>query len=160
MGAKTKKKPGSNSIAQNKKARHDFLLSERFEAGVALVGWEVKALRAGKVQLVDSYVLLKNGEIWLLGAQIEPLNTASTHVVPDPKRTRKLLLNAREIGKIRQATERDGFTCVATALYWKKHLVKCEIAIAKGKKDHDKRASQKDKDWKREQQRTVRTTNR
>lgn len=159
MGKKTKK-AGSNTIAQNKKARHDFIIQEEFEAGVVLNGWEVKSLRMGKVQLVDSYVLLKGGEVFLLGAQIEPLNTASTHVETDPKRTRKLLLNQREIAKLHAATERDGFTCVATALYWKKHLVKCKISIAKGKKAHDKRADEKERDWSREKQRVVRTTNR
>lgn len=160
MNKKAKKSDSSRTIALNKKARHDFMLEERFEAGVALAGWEVKALRAGRVQLVDSYVLLKDGEVWLLGAQIEPLQNASTHVTPDPKRTRKLLLNRREIAKILKATEREGFTCVATALYWKKHLIKCEIAIAKGKKAYDKRATEKERDWNREKQRLVRASNR
>ena len=157
--SKKSKKP-SNNIAQNKKARHEYAIEERFEAGIVLLGWEVKALRAGKAQLVDSYVLLKDGEVWLLGAQIEPLQTASTHVETDPKRTRKLLLNTREIARIRNATERDGYTCIATSLFWKKHLVKCEIAIGKGKKAHDKRASEKQRDWNREKQRLVRNTNR
>ncbi len=155
-----KPKKVSNTIALNKTAKHDFALEERFEAGVVLTGWEVKALRAGRVQLVDSYVMLKGGEVWLLGANIEPLNTASTHVETDPKRTRKLLLNAREIARLKAATEREGSTCVATALYWKKHLVKCEISIAKGKKAFDKRASEKEADWNREKQRVVRSTNR
>ncbi|MEM8501355.1 MAG: SsrA-binding protein SmpB [Pseudomonadota bacterium] len=157
--SKKSKKP-SNNIAQNKKARHEYAIEERFEAGMVLTGWEVKALRAGKAQLVDSYVLLKNGEVWLLGAQIEPLQTASSHVETDPKRTRKLLLNSREIARIKNATERDGYTCIATSLFWKKHLVKCEIAIGKGKKAHDKRAADKQRDWNREKQRVVRTTNR
>lgn len=157
--SKKSKKP-SNNIAQNKKARHEYAIEERFEAGLVLTGWEVKALRAGKAQLVDSYVLLKDGEVWLLGAQIEPLQTASSHVETDPKRTRKLLLNSREIARIKNATERDGYTCIATSLFWKKHLVKCEIAIGKGKKAHDKRAADKQRDWNREKQRVVRTTNR
>ncbi len=157
--SKKSKKP-SNNIAQNKKARHEYAIEERFEAGLVLHGWEVKALRAGKAQLVDSYVLIKNGEVWLLGAQIEPLQTASSHVETDPKRTRKLLLNSREIARIKNATERDGYTCIATSLFWKKHLVKCEIAIGKGKKAHDKRAADKQRDWNREKQRVVRTTNR
>lgn len=157
--SKKSKKP-SNNIAQNKKARHEYAIEERFEAGLVLHGWEVKALRAGKAQLVDSYVLIKNGEVWLLGAQIEPLQTASSHVETDPKRTRKLLLNSREIARIKNATERDGYTCIATSLFWKKHLVKCEIAIGKGKKAHDKRAADKQRDWDREKQRVVRTTNR
>lgn len=157
--SKKSKKP-SNNIAQNKKARHEYAIEERFEAGLVLHGWEVKALRAGKAQLVDSYVLLKDGEVWLLGAQIEPLQTASSHVETDPKRTRKLLLHSREIARIKNATERDGYTCIATSLYWKKHLVKCEIAIGKGKKAHDKRAADKQRDWNREKQRLVRDTNR
>ena len=155
-----KPKKVNTTIAQNKRTRHDFALDERFEAGLVLTGWEVKSLRAGKVQLVDSYVLLKDGEVLLLGAQIEPLQSASTHVEVEPKRTRKLLLHEREIAKILKATERDGYTCVATSLYWKKHLVKCEIAIARGKKAFDKRASEKERDWTREKQRTVRTDNR
>lgn len=154
----SKKKPKSISttIALNKKAKHEFSLDTKFEAGVQLEGWEVKSLRAGKGQLVDAYVLLQNGEAYLLGAHIEPLDSASTHVFPEPKRTRKLLLNRRELGKLFAATSREGYTCVATALYWKKHLVKCEIALAKGKKTHDKRASDKERDWNREKQRAVR----
>ena len=135
-------------------------MDDRFEAGVQLQGWEVKSLRAGKVQLVDSYVLLKSGEAWLLGAHIEPLSSASTHVDVDPKRTRKLLLNRRELAQLFSATQQKGYTCIATALYWKRHLVKCEIALAKGKQAHDKRASEKDRDWNREKQRLVRSTNR
>ncbi len=158
--SKKKKKDNSNTIARNKKASHDFALADRFEAGVVLMGWEVKALRAGKGQLVDSYVLLKSGEAWLLGAHIEPLDSASTHVDTDAKRSRKLLLSKREIGKLFDATTKEGNTCVATSLYWKKHLVKCEIAIARGKKDIDKRASEKERDWNREKQRLVRSTNR
>lgn len=158
--SKKKKHVNDNTIARNKKASHDFALTDRFEAGVVLTGWEVKALRAGKGQLVDAYVLLKDGEAWLLGAHIEPLNSASTHVETEAKRTRKLLLNQREIGKLFDATTKEGATCVATSLYWKKHLVKCEIAIAKGKKDIDKRASEKERDWSREKQRLVRSTNR
>ncbi|MGI9288894.1 MAG: SsrA-binding protein SmpB [Pseudomonadales bacterium] len=155
-----KKSPSGNTIALNKKSKHEFHLDDRFEAGLQLHGWEVKSLRAGKVQLVDSYVLLKNGEAWLLGAHIEPLTSASTHVDVDPKRTRKLLLKRRELGQLFNATQQKGYTCVATALYWKRHLVKCEIALAKGKQAHDKRASEKDRDWNREKQRLVRATNR
>ncbi len=155
-----KKSPSSNTIALNKKSRHEFHMDDRFEAGVQLQGWEVKSLRAGKVQLVDSYVLLKSGEAWLLGAHIEPLSSASTHVDVDPKRTRKLLLNRRELAQLFSATQQKGYTCIATALYWKRHLVKCEIALAKGKQAHDKRASEKDRDWNREKQRLVRSTNR
>lgn len=158
--SKKKKPDNRNTIARNKKASHDFALGERFEAGVVLTGWEVKALRAGNGQLVDSYVLLHKGEAWLRGAHIEPLGSASTHVDTDAKRSRKLLLNKRELGKLFDSANKEGSTCVATSLYWKKHLVKCEIAIAKGKKDIDKRAAQKERDWNREKQRLVRSTHR
>ncbi len=147
--ANTKKKKGnqSNTIALNKKARHDYFIEERFEAGLALTGWEVKALRAGKGQMTDSYVIFKNAEAWLLGAQIQPLPEACTHFVTDPLRTRKLLLNRREISRLQRAIEQKGYTVVATALYWKRHMVKCEIALAKGKQQHDKRATEKERDW-------------
>ena len=157
--AKKKPKTPDNTIAQNKKARHDYHIEDRFEAGIALMGWEVKSIRAGKCQLVDSYVLLKDGEAWLLGSHIEPLNSASTHVVADPTRTRKLLLNRRELGRLFGATQREGYTCVALSMYWKKHLIKVEIGIAKGKKDYDKRATEKDRDWNRQKQRIVRQHN-
>ena len=152
-------KTSSNIIAQNKRARHDYSLSDKYEAGLVLTGWEVKSLRAGKGQLVDSYVFLKDGEAWLLGAHIEPLQTASTHVVAEPTRYRKLLLNERELGKLFAATQQEGYTCVALSLYWKKHLIKCEIALGKGKKDHDKRHSEKDRDWDRQKQRIARQHN-
>jgi SsrA-binding protein len=151
--AKKKKPNTGTTIAQNKRARFDFELEERFEAGIALLGWEVKSLRAGKAQLVDSYVLFKNGEAWLFGAQIMPLPSASTHFVTDPIRTRKLLLKQREISRLQEAAEQKGYTVVATALYWKGHLVKCEIALAKGKQLHDKRETEKERDWAREKQR-------
>jgi len=150
-----KKKPTSNTIALNKRARHDYELSDRFEAGLALQGWEVKSLREGKVQLVDTYVLIKNGEAFLLGAHITPLQSASTHVVADPTRTRKLLLHKKEIARIFAATQQKGYTCIATALYWKNNRVKCEIALAKGKHLHDKRADEKARDWNREKQRLM-----
>ena len=133
--AKKKPKQPSNTIAQNKRARHDFELTDKFEAGIALQGWEVKSLRMGKGQLTDSHVFLKNGEAFLLNFHIEPLNTASTHYVTEPTRQRKLLLHNKEIAKLFQSTEQKGYTCVCTAVYWKKHLVKCEIALAKGKKN-------------------------
>ena len=155
-----KKKPNSNTIAQNKKARHDFFIQEKFEAGIALSGWEVKSLRAGKGQLTDSYVIFKNGEAWLFGSQIQPLPQASTHFVTDAQRTRKLLLNRRELNKLSEATEQKGHTIVATALYWKRHLVKCEVAIAKGKQQHDKRQTEKERDWQKEKQRALRAHNR
>ena len=144
------------SIAENRRARFDYFIEERFEAGMALEGWEVKALRAGRAQLVDSYVLLKNGEAWLLGARIEPLPSASTHFVTSPDRTRKLLLNQRELARLFEGVQQEGHTAICTALYWKRHLVKCEIALAKGKKQHDKRETEKDRDWKREQGRLLR----
>ncbi len=153
--SKKKSKTPSNNIAQNKKARHDYHLEEKFEAGVALHGWEVKSLRMGKVQITDTYVLMKDGEAWLLGANITPLNTASTHFVTDPTRTRKLLLNKRELAKLLTATQQDGHTCVCTALYWKNHLVKAAISIAKGKQQHDKRDTEKERDWNRQKQRIM-----
>jgi len=155
MAKKKSKGIGSNTIALNKKARFEYHLEDRFEAGIALQGWEVKALRAGRVQFSDSYVLLKDGEAFLFGTLITPLPTASTHVRADPTRTRRLLLQRREIGRLIGARERQGFTIIPTALYWKKRHVKLEIALAKGKKLHDKRAAEKDRDWKREQARTL-----
>ena len=151
-----KKKTPSNVIAQNKRASFDYSLLETFEAGVALTGWEVKSLRMGKVQLTDSYVLIKNGEAFLLGAMITPLETASTHFVTDPTRTRKLLLNKKELAKILEAISAKGLTCVCTRLYWKGHLVKAKIALAKGKQSHDKRDVERDRDWNRQKQRIVR----
>lgn len=153
---KKKKKllPGS-IIAQNKKARHDYHLVDNVEAGLVLQGWEVKSLRAGKAQLTDSYVFLKNGEAFLIGAHISPLNTVSTHYVTDPTRTRKLLLHGKELSKLFNNVNQKGYTCVATALYWKNHLVKCEISLAKGKQAHDKRETEKDRDWKRQKERLM-----
>ena len=154
--SKKKKSTNSNTIAQNKKSRHEYELEEHFEAGVVLEGWEVKSLRAGKCQLVDAYVIMQNGEAYLVGAHITPLDTASTHIHPAPGRARKLLLNKRELSKILQATEAKGKTCVCTNMYWKKHLVKVDIALAVGKKSHDKRATEKERDWNREKQRVLR----
>lgn len=151
-----KKKPGSNTIVVNKRARHDYQFSDKFEAGLVLQGWEVKSLREGKVQLTDSYVLLKDGEAWLLGANIQPLSTASTHFVTDPGRTRKLLLSQKEIDRLQSAVQQKGHTCICTALYWKRHLVKCEIALARGKAEHDKRQADKERDWQRQKQRLLR----
>ncbi|UTW46540.1 SsrA-binding protein SmpB [bacterium SCSIO 12696] len=158
MAKKATKKPQNTggTIALNKRARHDYHLTDKFEAGISLLGWEVKSMRAGKVQLTDTYVLLQNGEAWLIGANVTPLQSTSTHYVTEPDRTRKLLLNRRELAKIFQAVQQKGYTCVATALYWKKHLVKCEIALAKGKADHDKRETEKRRDWDREKQRLLR----
>jgi len=162
MHSMSKKKPKvpSNTIAQNKKARHDYFIEEDFEAGLALQGWEVKSLREGKVQITDAYVLLKNDEAWLLGVTINPLNTTSTHYVADPTRTRKLLLNRKELAKIQTAVSQKGFACVCTGLYWKNHLVKCKIALAKGKDKADKRESQKEHDWNLDKRRILRQQNR
>ncbi|GAB2188683.1 SsrA-binding protein SmpB [Sessilibacter sp. MAH2] len=151
-----KKKSGSNTIAQNRRARFDFHIEEKFEAGLALQGWEVKSLREGKGQLTDSYVIFKNDEAWLLGSQIQPLLSASTHFVTDPSRTRKLLMHRKEISKLQEATEQKGHTIVALSLYWKHHMVKCEVAIAKGKKMHDKRDTEKQRDWDRQKSRVLR----
>jgi len=154
MADKNAKAP-SSTITLNKKAKHDYFIEDRFEAGLVLEGWEVKSLRAGRVQLRDAYILLKNGEAWLLGALITPLPTASTHIQPDAQRTRKLLLHADELSKLIGAVERKGYTLVATALYWKKGRAKVEIGLAKGKKAHDKRATEKERDWQREQHRVL-----
>lgn len=156
MTKKPKKTQTDASIAQNKRARHDYHLVEKIEAGLALQGWEVKSLRAGNAQLTESFVFLKNGEAFLIGAHIAPLNTVSTHYVTEPTRTRKLLLHEKELSKLFNAVNQKGYTCVATALYWKGHLVKCEIALAKGKQAHDKRESEKDRDWKRQKERIMR----
>lgn len=150
---------GGGTIALNKRARYEYSLEDRFEAGLALQGWEVKALRAGRISLVESYALIKNGEIYLFGAQIPPLISASSHVVADDRRTRKLLLHRHEIDKLIGAVERDGYTLVPTAMYWKKNKVKLEIALAKGKQSHDKRATIKERDWARDKQRVMRRHN-
>ena len=146
-----------NTIILNKKARHDYFLEEKYEAGIALEGWEVKSLRAGKVQIRDSYILLKDAEAFLFGALITPLPTASTHINPDPQRTRKLLLHRREINKLIGHVERKGYAVVPTAMYWKKGRVKIEIALARGKQAHDKRQAERDRDWQREKQRIMKS---
>lgn len=156
--SKKDKKSESNTIVLNKKARHDFTLGDRFEAGIILQGWEAKSLRAKKVQIRDSYVFIKNNEAWLSSMVITPLETASTHIHPEPQRMRKLLLHRDEITKLISAVERKGYTLVATAMYWKKGRAKLEIALAKGKKEHDKRASEKDRDWKREKARMLKSS--
>ncbi len=153
--ARKKPKKSSNTIVSNKKARHDYFIEDNYEAGVVLEGWEVKSLREGKVQLVDSYVLLKNGEAFLLGSLITPLLSASTHITPDPTRTRKLLLHKDQISKLAALVDRKGYAVIALSLYWKRGRVKADIGIAKGKKDYDKRAVQKDRDWKRDKQRIL-----
>ncbi|GIX31824.1 MAG: SsrA-binding protein [Porticoccaceae bacterium] len=156
MAKKSGKKTGGGTIAQNRRAFHDYFLEERLEAGLCLEGWEVKALREGKGNLSDSYVYFKDGEAWLLNARITPLSSASSHVAAEPTRSRKLLLSRREIDRLAGAVHQKGYTCVALSLYWKKHLVKCEIALARGKATHDKREAIKERDWQRQKQRLVR----
>lgn len=155
--AKNKDKKNTNSaqIVRNKKATFDFFIEERFEAGIVLQGWEVKSLRAGKVNVTDSYVFIKNGEVWLTGLHITPLQTASTHVTPEPQRYKKLLLNASEISKLIGATEAKGYTLVALSLYWKAGKAKVELGLARGKKDHDKRQTTKDREWNINKQRIM-----
>jgi SsrA-binding protein len=148
-------KPGRKTIAVNKRARFEFHIEERLEAGIALEGWEVKALRAGRVQFADSYVLLRDNEAFLFGCTINPLSTASTHIQPDPLRTRKLLLHRREIDRLTGAVERKGYSVVPTAMYWSAGKVKVEIGMARGKRQHDKRKTQKDRDWERQKARIM-----
>jgi len=154
---KNSKKAPSNTIALNKKARFNYHIEDRIEAGIALEGWEVKSLREGKVQIGDGYVLLKDGEAFLLGGLITPMLSASSHVETDPRRTRKLLLHKQEISRLVGAVERKGFTIVATAMYWKRGRAKVELGLAKGKKQHDKRATEKARDWDREKSRILKS---
>ncbi|HZV39070.1 MAG TPA: SsrA-binding protein SmpB [Pseudoxanthomonas sp.] len=151
---------GTGTIALNKRARHDYHLEQRYEAGMALQGWELKAIRAGRANIGESYAVVRKGEIFLFGAQITPLIQASTHVVADDRRTRKLLLHKREIDVLVGKVERDGYTLIPTALYWKGSKVKAELALAKGKQAHDKREASKERDWQREKQRVMRRHNR
>lgn len=145
---KKKAKPASNTIALNKRARHDYFIEEEIEAGLSLQGWEVKSMRAGKANISDSYIIFNQGEAYLFGATIQPLSVASTHIVCDPTRTRKLLLNQKELSSLFGKANRDGFTIVALALYWKGPWAKVKIGLAKGKKLHDKREDIKDREWK------------
>jgi len=155
------KKPETQSrIADNKKAAFNYFFEERFEAGIVLHGWEVKALRSGKVQLTDGYVIVKDGELFLLGCQINPLKSASTHVTPDSVRTKKLLLHKEEIRRLTGKVEQKGYTLVPLNLHWKAGKVKCEIALAKGKAEHDKRDTIKDREGKREVERAMKSRNR
>ncbi|MCZ6517967.1 MAG: SsrA-binding protein SmpB [Gammaproteobacteria bacterium] len=154
----SKKSPteaAGRTIADNRKARHDYFIEEDFEAGLSLEGWEVKSLRAGRANIKESYALVKDGEAWLLGAHISPLVSASTHVNPDPVRTRKLLLHRRQIDRLTGAVERRGYTLVPLSLYWNRGKVKLKLGLAKGKKQHDKRAVEKDRDWQRQRQRLL-----
>jgi len=158
MASKKKsKKTPSATIALNKKVRYDYHIEDRLEAGIALEGWEVKSLRAGQIQLGDGYVLLKDGEAFLFGALITPLLSASSHIEVDPRRTRKLLLHRQEIARLIGAVDRKGYTIVATAMYWKRGRAKVELGMAKGKKQHDKRATEKARDWDREKHRILKS---
>ena len=143
-------------IAENRRARHEYFIEERYEAGLELQGWEVKAMRANRAQLAEAYVYLRNGEAFLFGAHILPLNTASTHVVADPTRTRRLLLNRAELDHLVGAVEREGYTLVPLDLHWVRGRAKLRIGLAKGKKQHDKRATEKDRDWQRDRMRLMR----
>jgi len=159
MTGKKNKQTPQNRIAVNKKARFDFLIEENFEAGLALQGWEVKSLRAGRVQISESYVLLRDGEAWLFGSHIAPLLSASTHIRPDSSRTRKLLLHRSELRKLIGAVERKGYALVPLVMYWKRGRAKLEIGLGKGKKTYDKRATEKARDWQRDKQRIMRRGN-
>ncbi len=150
-----KNKQGSNTIAVNRQASHDYFIEERFEAGLVLQGWEVKSLREGRVQLKESYVFIKRGEAWISGAHISPLASASTHVNPEAVRIRKLLLHRYELNKLIGFVERKGYTLIPLSMYWKNGRAKLEIGLGKGKKLHDKRASAKDRDWQREKARVM-----
>ena len=145
------------SIVQNRKATHDYFVEERYEAGVALEGWEVKAVRAGRAQIAEAYVLVKDDALWLIGAHISPLPTASTHIHPDPVRTRKLLMHAEEIRRLIGKVERAGYTLVPLDLHYRKGRIKAEIALARGKLQHDKRAAEREREWNREKQRVLRS---
>ncbi|MEJ1298918.1 MAG: SsrA-binding protein SmpB [Candidatus Sedimenticola sp. (ex Thyasira tokunagai)] len=157
MAKKSKKKAGhgGSTIALNKKAKHEYFIQDRFEAGIALEGWEVKSLRDKRVQLAESYIYIKGNEAFLLGCLITPMPTASTHIKPEPTRTRKLLLHRQELDRLIGNVERKGFTLIPTAMYWKNGRAKVEIGLAKGKQLHDKRATEKDQDWQRDKQRIL-----
>lgn len=152
----TKNPAGTSNIAQNRRARHDYFLEDKFEAGIVLEGWEVKSLRDGRLQLNESYIAIDKREAWLHGAHISPLLSASTHIHPENIRRRKLLLNRAELNRLIAAVDRKGYTIVPVAMYWKKGRAKLEIALAKGKQQHDKRAASKDQDWAREKARVFR----
>lgn len=159
--AKDKGKGGAGgTIAQNKRARHEYHLEENFEAGLSLQGWELKSIRAGRANITDAYAVVLHGEIYLIGAQIVPLISASTHVVAEERRSRKLLLHRREIDTLIGRVQRDGYTVIPTSLYWKGNKVKAGLSLAKGKQSHDKREASKERDWEREKQRVMRRHNR
>lgn len=145
----------SSKIAVNRRARHEYFIEDSFEAGIELQGWEVKSLRAGRVQMNESYAFVRDGQLWLFGAHISPLASASTHVKPDPTRTRRLLLHRSEINRLIGAVERKGYALVPLSLYWKRGRAKLELGLAKGKKQHDKRASEKEREWSRDRERLL-----
>jgi len=154
---KSKGKAAERYVAENRKARYDYFIEDRYEAGLALQGWEVKSFRAGRANLTEAYVYLRNGEAFLIGAHVTPLNTASTHVQADPTRTRKLLLNRSQLDQLLGAVERRGYTIVPLEIHWKAGRAKLTIGLAKGKKQHDKRATEKDRDWQREKARALKS---
>ncbi len=159
-GSKTQKSPNKSehmpsNISKNRKATHDYSIEAKYEAGIVLEGWEVKSIRAARVQLRDSHIIVKKGEVFMIGCLITPLQTVSTHYIPDPNRTRKLLLSRREINKLMGRVQQEGYTIVPLNLYWKNNKVKVEIALAKGKKMYDKRAAEKEKEWGRDHQRAM-----
>ncbi len=160
MAKKTDKDEHQGTIALNKRARYEYRFDERVEAGLALHGWEVKSLRAGRVNITDGYAMIKNNEIFLFGAQIMPLLSASTHIHPDERRTRKLLLHREEIDRLVGQVERKGYTLIPTAMYWKNNRVKLEVGLAQGKKEHDKRDAVKDREWQIEKARVMNAKNR
>ncbi|MGR5175957.1 SsrA-binding protein SmpB [Vibrio parahaemolyticus] len=153
----SKKKAGSNTIALNKKARHEYHIEDEIEAGIELQGWEVKSLRQGKANIAESYVFIRDGQAYISGMSITPLNQASTHVVAEPTRVRKLLMHRRELDRLIGSVNRDGMTLVATALYWSRSWAKLKVGVAKGKKLHDKRADLKEKDWARDKARIMKS---
>ncbi len=160
MTKKKAHKPGSATIAMNKRARHEYFIEEEFEAGLSLQGWEVKSLRAGKANISESYIMLRDGEAFLFGATFQALIGASTHVVCDPTRTHKLLLKERELATLFAKANRDGYTIVALSLYWKNAWAKLKIGVAKGKREHDKRDDIKDREWKTDKARIMKHANR
>ena len=160
MANNKKAKSTNSSIAHNKKARHDYIIEDTYDAGIVLEGWEVKSIREGRVQMTDTYVIVKNSEIYWVAGQFTALLSASTHINPEPNRARKLLLNRREIDKIIGAVERKGYTLVPLKMFWSKGRAKMQIGLAKGKREHDKRAADKDRDWDREKSRIMKTGNR
>lgn len=158
MNKSDKKSAPAKVISLNRRARHDYSIEANYEAGIVLEGWEVKSLRDGKAQIAEAYVVIRNSEAWLLGAHFTPLKTISTHVKGDPTRTRKLLMHRHELNKLIGATERQGYTLVPLSLFWQRGHAKLEVGLAKGKKQHDKRASIKERDWKRDKARLLRSS--